>query len=94
MTKSSVSEAGPKNIPPFMQNQHLTVLAGLHVVEHYMLYAHGLCHNSELRYGKRGQATDYSAIVQNQHLAVLAGLHVVEHFLLYGRGLCHDSELR
>ncbi len=65
MTKSSVSEAGPQIIPPFVQNHHLTMLAGLHVVEHYLLYARGLCHDSELRYGKRGQATDHTAIVQN-----------------------------
>ncbi len=47
--KSSVKRGGATNHTAIVQNQHLAVLAGLHCVEHYLLYANGLCHDSELR---------------------------------------------
>jgi hypothetical protein len=36
--------------PAIVQNEHLAVLAGVHGVEHYLLYAHGKdsCYDQEL----------------------------------------------
>jgi hypothetical protein len=48
-TRSSGKWGQSTDYTAIVQNQHLAVLAGLHGVEHYLFYANGLCHDSELR---------------------------------------------
>jgi hypothetical protein len=46
-TQSSGERGQAKDHTAFILNQHLAVLAGVHGVEHYLLYGHGqdLCHD-------------------------------------------------